>query len=36
MQAVIRELPGQMEYRHNNGELSLVQIKIAGMGMRRI
>jgi hypothetical protein len=36
MQAVIRELPGQMEYRHNNGELYLVQIEIAGMGMRRI
>jgi hypothetical protein len=36
MQAVIRELPRQMEYRHDNGELSLVQIEIAGMGMRRI
>jgi hypothetical protein len=36
MQAVIRELPGQMGYRHDNGELYLVQIEIAGMGMRRI
>jgi hypothetical protein len=36
MQAVIRELPGQMEYRHDNGELSLVQIEIAGIGVRRI
>jgi hypothetical protein len=36
MQAVTRALPGQMEYRHDNDALYLVQIKIAGMGVRRI
>jgi len=36
MQEVIRTTQGQLEFHHENGELSLVQEEIAGLGMRRV
>jgi hypothetical protein len=33
---VLRSTNGQTEFRHDNGELSMVQIELAGMGTRRI
>jgi hypothetical protein len=36
MQHVLQEINGQMEFRHDNGELSMVKIEPAGMGVRRI
>ena len=36
MQHVLQETNGQMEFRHDSGELSMVKIKPAGMGVRRI
>ena len=35
MPTVLRSTNGQTEFRHDNGELSLVQIERAGMGTRR-
>jgi len=32
MQAIVQTLQSQLEYHHDNGELSFVQIEIAGMG----
>lgn len=34
--AVITATGGSVEYRHDNGELSMVNINMAGMGIRRI
>jgi len=34
--AVLQETEGCVEFRHDNGELSLVNISLAGMGIRRI
>jgi RNA recognition motif-containing protein len=36
MQHVLQETDGQMEFRHDNGELSMAKIEPAGMGVRRI
>ena len=36
MHTVLRSTSGQTGFRHDNGELSMVQIEIAGMGTRRI
>ena len=36
MQHVLQETNGQMEFRHDSGELSMVKIEPAGMGVRRI
>jgi len=36
MQYILQATKGQMEFRHDNSDLSMVQIQIAGMGMRRI
>ena len=36
MQEVIRTTRGQLEFHHENGELSLVQADIAGLGMGRV
>jgi hypothetical protein len=36
MQQVLTETKGQMEFRHDNGELSKVSIEPARMGVRRI
>ena len=35
MQSILPDTNGQMEFRHDNGELSLVKIEPAGMGVRR-
>jgi hypothetical protein len=34
--AVLRKTSGQIEYRHDNGELSTVQAELAGKGTKRI
>jgi len=36
MQHILKETNGQMEFRHDNGELSMVKIEPAGMEVRRI
>jgi hypothetical protein len=30
--AILQTTSGQMEYKHDNGELSTVQVELAGMG----
>jgi hypothetical protein len=35
MQTILRSTKGQLEYRHETGEVSLVRIDIAEMGLRR-
>jgi len=36
MQDVLHMTGGQTKYRHTNGEISIVRIESAGMGMRRV
>ena len=36
MQTVLTSTKGQLEYRHENGEVSVVRVDIAGMGLRRV
>jgi len=36
MQDVLHITGGQTKYRHTNGEISIVRIESAGMGMRRV
>jgi len=36
MQEVIRTKQGQLKFHHENGELSLVQVDITGMGLWRV
>jgi hypothetical protein len=36
LQAILRETEGKKEYRHENGEISRVQIEMAGMGIRTV
>lgn len=36
MMAVLQILKGQLEYHHENGELSLVKVEIAGLGIKRV
>jgi hypothetical protein len=36
MQSILQSINGQQEYKHDNGELSVVKIELAGMGMRRV
>jgi hypothetical protein len=36
MDSILQDSQGQMEFRHDNGELSTVKIELAGMGTRRI
>ena len=36
MQDVFHSTEGQVEYRHNNGEISTVRISTAGVGTRRV
>jgi hypothetical protein len=36
MQGVFHPTRGQVEYRHTNGETSMVQIETAGLGSRRV
>jgi len=34
MQTLLQDSKGQLEFRHDNGELSEVNIELAGMGMK--
>jgi len=36
MQTVLTSTKGQLEYRHENGEVSVVRVDMAGMGLRRV
>jgi hypothetical protein len=36
MQAVLQKIQSQLEYHHDNGELSIINIEKAGMGMRKV
>ena len=36
LQEVLHSTKGQSEYKHDNGEISLVMIEMAGMGTRRM
>jgi len=36
VQALLRETNGQAEYKHHNGVLSIVNIAVAGMGIKRV
>jgi len=36
MQTALTSTKGQLEYRHENGEVSVVRVDIAGMGLRRV
>jgi hypothetical protein len=36
MMAVFQLVEGQLEYHHENGELSLVTVEIVGLGVKRM
>jgi hypothetical protein len=36
MQSILQDTNGQMEFGHDNGELSMVKIEPTGMGVRQI
>jgi len=36
MYSVLQKTAGQLDFRHDNGEISVVQIELAGMGTRRV
>ena len=36
MQSTLQNIQGQQEYKHDNGELFIVNVEIAGMGVRWI
>jgi hypothetical protein len=36
MQTVLRSAAGQLEFHHETGEISIVRVYIAGMGLRKI
>jgi hypothetical protein len=36
MEEVLKSTKGQLEYRHENGEISQVTIDLAGMGIKKI
>ena len=36
MMAIFQMANGQLEYHHENGELSLVKVEIAGLGAKRV
>jgi len=36
MQNILQSMNGSAEYRHVTGEISIVRLEVAGMGMRRI
>jgi len=35
-QSILQTTKGELEFRHDNGELSIVHLELAGMGIRRI
>ena len=36
MQSILQNTKGHQEYKHDNGEISIVKVELAGMGLRRI
>jgi hypothetical protein len=36
MHKVLQETEGQLEYQHETGEITIIQVEIAGMGQRKI
>jgi len=36
MQLILQNIQGQQEYKHENGEISIVKVKLAEMGVRRV
>ena len=35
-QSILQTTKGKLEFRHDNGELSILQLELAGLGIRRI
>ena len=36
MQSILQNIQGQQEYNHDNGEIPIVKVELAGMGVRRV
>jgi len=36
MQSILQNIQGHQEYKHDNGEISIVEVELAGMGVRKV
>jgi hypothetical protein len=36
MMSILQDIQGQQEYKHDNGEISIVTVELASMGVRRV
>jgi hypothetical protein len=36
LQSILQDIQGQQEYKHDNGEISIVTVELASMGARRV